>query len=238
MLFGLIDKYACDKLFNVGWNYLLRFPHSPLLSYGYDVLAEAWTCLNNSFSCLNSSLNDFSSCLNDLFSCLNDSFGGRLQSSKSVGHESEQRCSISINGTRLTASQYDECIRFHINGYHLRNHVQEKQGWSNSVWDEIDFYTFGKHFRRLKSHQQAIWMKIVHNQLPLGERRYQQSVVKEESLRKCPCCRTANKSLLHFMQCRSNPVFLSSLQTMQDSMSKQDNHPVCHLIYSGLHHSL
>ena len=25
---------------------------------------------------------------------------------------------------------------------------------------------------------------------------------------------------------------------MHDSMSKQDNHPVCHLIYSGLHHSL
>jgi hypothetical protein len=80
-------------------------------------------------------------------------------------------------------------------------------------------------------------MKVVHNQLPLGERRNIQSQVKEESLRKCPCCKTENESLLHFMQCQSNPAFHSSLQVMQDRMSTNDNQPVCHLIYSGLHHS-
>ena len=162
---------------------------------------------------------------------------GRLKSSQSCCHEPEQRCSISIKNTRLT-SQHDACIRFHINGYHLRNYVQEKQGWSNSTWDEVDFYIFGKHFRRLRPQQQATWMKVVHNQLPLGERRYTQSPAKEESLRKCPCCKITNENWLHFMKCQSNPAFLSSLKIMQDVMCTGDKHPVCHLIYSGLHHSL
>ena len=48
---------------------------------------------------------------------------GRLNPISSVSHESEQGCSISINGERVT-SQYDDSIRFHVNGYHLRQYVQ------------------------------------------------------------------------------------------------------------------
>ena len=44
---------------------------------------------------------------------------GRLKPSQTSLHEVDQRCSIAVNGTRLT-SQYDAIIRFHINGYHLR----------------------------------------------------------------------------------------------------------------------
>ena len=51
---------------------------------------------------------------------------GRLKPSLSTSHEYEQGCSILINGERLT-SQYDDCTRFHVNGYHLRRYVQEKQ---------------------------------------------------------------------------------------------------------------
>ena len=61
------------------------------------------------------------------------------------------------------------CIWFHVNGYHLRQHVQKKQGWSDSVWESVDFYLFGNYFRRLRPHQQATWMKLVHDQLLLGE---------------------------------------------------------------------
>ena len=106
---------------------------------------------------------------------------GRLKPSQNCHHEEEQRCSISINGSRLS-SQYDESIRFHINGYHLRQYLQSKQGWSDNTWEDVDFYTFGRHFRRLRPQSQAKWMKIVYDQLPLGERRYLQSQVKDPLL--------------------------------------------------------
>ena len=73
---------------------------------------------------------------------------GRLKPNPTSHHEADQMCSISINGSRLS-SQYDESIRFHINGYHLRQHLQSKQGWSDASWDAVDFYTFGRNFRRL-----------------------------------------------------------------------------------------
>ena len=132
---------------------------------------------------------------------------GRLKSIKSVAHEPEQRLSIAVNGIRLT-SQYDAGIRFNINGYHLRNYLQAKKGWTNKVWESVDFYTFGKHFRRLQPHQQSTWMKFVHNRLPLGERRYLQAPVKADTLRSCPCCKDNDETLVsHFSQCPSNPFF-------------------------------
>ena len=42
----------------------------------------------------------------------------KMRSMQLVDHCPEQRVSISIMGVRLTG-QYDECIRHHINGYHL-----------------------------------------------------------------------------------------------------------------------
>jgi hypothetical protein len=160
---------------------------------------------------------------------------GRLKSTKAVAHESEQGISIAVNGIRLT-SQYDACIRFNINGYHLRNYMQEKKGWPNKVWESVDFYTFGKHFRRLQPHQQSTWMKFVHNQLPIGERRYVQATVKADSLRSCPCCKNKHETMSHFLQCSSNPVFASSLQTLRADICTPELHPVRSLIYAGLHH--
>ena len=144
-------------------------------------------------------------------------------------------CSISINGSRLS-SQYDESIRFHIHGYHLRQHLQSKQGWSDATWNEVDFYTFGRHFRSLRPQRQAQWMKMVHNQLPLGERRYLQSPVKDPLLRLCPCYKTLPETMSHFLTCNHNVSFRESLQSLKTDLCGKDGHPVCHLLYSGLHH--
>ena len=158
---------------------------------------------------------------------------GRLKPTCSVLHELDQGCSISINGERVT-SQYDDSIRFHVNGYHLRQYVQEKQGWSDSVWDSVDFYTFGQHFRRLKPQQQVTWMKFVHSQLPTGARRYIQSPVKDERLGLCPCCKEEPETTTHLLQCRCNKVFQPSLETLRSDICKV-SHPASHLIYSGLY---
>jgi ribonuclease HI len=160
---------------------------------------------------------------------------GRLKPSPKCHHEAEQRCSLSINGSRLS-SQYDESIRFHINGYHLRQHLQRKQGWSDNTWKEVDFYTFGQHFRRLRPQSQAKWMKIVHNQLPLGDRRYLQSHVKDPLLRLCPCCKILPETMSHFLTCNHNVSWTASLQSLKTDICGKDGHPVCHILYSGLHH--
>ena len=97
---------------------------------------------------------------------------GRLKPTRLVLHASEQGCSICINGERVT-SQYDESIRFHVNGYHLRRNVQEKQGWPDRVWDLVDFHTFGKYFRQLQPQQQATWINSsIHSVQPVLEETY------------------------------------------------------------------
>lgn len=125
---------------------------------------------------------------------------GRLRAIASIDHRVDQQISIYINGTPVT-SQYDECIRFHVNGYHLRQYVQQRHQWDNRIWDSIDFYTFGKHFKRLRPSHRAQHFKFVHDQLPLGERRFREAPVKDEALKRCPCCRTQDETPRHFLRC-------------------------------------
>jgi hypothetical protein len=65
-----------------------------------------------------------------------------------VDHQPLQQVSLYISGNQTT-SQYDDCIRFHVNGYHLRQYVQEHNLWDNSKWDSVDFYTFERYFESL-----------------------------------------------------------------------------------------
>lgn len=59
--------------------------------------------------------------------------------------QKSQRTSISLNVTRLT-SHTDKCIRYNMNGYHLRRSMQSKQRWTDKVWDSFDLDIFGKFF--------------------------------------------------------------------------------------------
>ena len=160
---------------------------------------------------------------------------GRYKSSEKVPHEPPQHCSITVSGIRLT-SQFDECIRYHVNGYHLRQYLQERNGWDNSVWEEIDLGIFGKNFKRLSSTQQVLHMKIIHDQLPLGRRRFMQSSVKDEILRQCPCCQDAQETQDHFLRCVSNPQQAAGLSTMQSSITKDPHHPAGRLLIAGIKH--
>ena len=50
---------------------------------------------------------------------------GHMQSRPGCEHVHSQCCSISINHQRLSG-QFDECTRYHVNGYHLLRHLQDK----------------------------------------------------------------------------------------------------------------
>jgi hypothetical protein len=161
---------------------------------------------------------------------------GRLKSSEQVDHSHGQQVSISINGKRLTG-QFDECIRHHINGYHLRQYTQEKHGWDNSTWNEIDFNVFARHYQRLRPNRQIQQMKLIHEQLPVGKRRYQQATIKDPILRLCPCCREMEEDTCHLLKCPSNPVHSSGLLKLgKDLHDSTDVHPIRHIITEGIRH--
>jgi hypothetical protein len=110
---------------------------------------------------------------------------GKLRPSPRVEHIPAQRISTSINGVQVS-SQYDDCIRYHVNGYHLRRYMQDKKKWPDKTRDDIDFDLFGTHFRSLTATQQIDQMKVVHDQLPLGCIHYRRSPVPSSSPRFCP----------------------------------------------------
>ena len=170
---------------------------------------------------------------------------GILQSSSKIEHIDEQRCSMSINGTPLT-SQFDECVRYHVNGYHLQQYIQEKNGWPDGVWNDDDFQVFGSHYRRLSVRLQITRMKIVqitrmkivHDQLPTGERRLRQAAIPDESLCICPCCRHATETAAHLFQCVHNSQRGHHMLHLKSVICTSDIHPVRYLLWAGMDHWL
>ena len=80
-------------------------------------------------------------------------------------------------------------------------------------------------------------LKFIHEYLPLGKRRYQDAKVKTEELKLCPCCRSHEVHLNHFLRYSENPDFQASLATLRSDIQTKDVHPVRYIIYyQGLHH--
>ncbi|KAI2512859.1 hypothetical protein MHU86_1405 [Fragilaria crotonensis] len=159
---------------------------------------------------------------------------GKLKSTSTVDHHPAQRISISIMGKRLTA-QYDECIRFHINGYHLKQYMQDRKQWNDNTWNMIDMGSFSHHFKRLTPSQQTSHMKFVHDQLPLGKRRFQVSMSKDTILKTCPCCGKADEDSHHLVRCHSNSFMNSGLQTLRRSPN-EGPHPLRRILVGGITH--
>ncbi|KAI2489050.1 hypothetical protein MHU86_25547 [Fragilaria crotonensis] len=159
---------------------------------------------------------------------------GKLKSSPHVDHVPEQRISISILGVRLT-SQYDECIRYHINGYHLKRYMQERKDWDEHTWNTIDLGSFGQHFKRLTPSEQTSLMTLVHDQLPLGKRQYQVSQSKEAALKKCPCCADADEDPTHLLHCQAPNAFMvpAGLTALRRSSAGR-SHPFRRILVDGI----
>ncbi|KAI2502514.1 hypothetical protein MHU86_11946 [Fragilaria crotonensis] len=158
---------------------------------------------------------------------------GRLKSSSHVDHYSEQQVSLLVNGTRLT-SQFDESLRFHINGYHLRQYVQRRNKWDDRTWEDIDMELFGSHFKKLPCNDQIQHMKFVFNQLPLGWRRLHRSASEDQGLQLCPCCLRQKETSEHFLRCPNNPSILKERLALLRDTNEHTPHPIRRLLHDGL----
>ena len=90
--------------------------------------------------------------------------------------------------------------------------------------------------RKVRPSRQATHMKMVHGQLPLGERRYQQATVQDESQKQCPCCCAETELMRHFLRCDHNSCKKTSLQTLGAEICNLDHHPCRYLLTEGLKH--
>ena len=110
-------------------------------------------------------------------------------------------------------------------------------GWSDQTWNNIDFCNFGSHLKRLSPSHRTQQIKLIHNYLPLGQRRYREAIVKAPELKLCPCCRTHEESTRHFLQCTANAELVqTSLGQLKTDLHSTEAHPVRYLISQGIIH--
>ncbi|KAI2497149.1 hypothetical protein MHU86_17352 [Fragilaria crotonensis] len=126
------------------------------------------------------------------------------QSREKTDHVPEERVSVRINGIRQVG-KVEDCIRFHINGYHLRSYLQARNRWSNRVWDMIDFKVLGMFCRSLSPAGQVAQTELMYDQRHTGIRRYRVATIKNPTLLLCPCCSTTEETSEHVLQCHANP---------------------------------
>ena len=111
----------------------------------------------------------------------------RRQSRERTVHIPESRVSIWIQGIQQVG-QVEACIRFHINGYHMRQHLQARHKWTDVAWNTIDLQLLSQFCRSLTPSKHTAQVKYMNNQRHTGLRRYQVARIKDPTMRLCPCC--------------------------------------------------
>ena len=155
---------------------------------------------------------------------------------RSTPHINATKISLSILKIRY-ASNFEDNLRFHINGGYLRVHLQQTNQWTDTVWSFIDMHSFGRHLRRVPLIHQSAHLKLIHNQLPLGLRKFRISTVADESLRLCPCCKINTEDNPHFLKCLQNPARVDAEKVLMKALLS-DFHPSRPALASCIAHYL
>ena len=124
----------------------------------------------------------------------------RQQSKQRIAHFPMTNVSISIGGERLTGD-FNDTIRHHINGTYLRHYYCERKGWTSSVYETVDWFSFGQHMAKIPATDESNYIKQLHDWLPLGKQRFVCSGSTEETLLLCPACKCATKTVDHMFTC-------------------------------------
>ncbi|KAI2498083.1 hypothetical protein MHU86_16393 [Fragilaria crotonensis] len=157
----------------------------------------------------------------------------KRQSVEKTDHTPEAKITLSVNGVRLV-SQIESCLRFHINGYHLRLYVQSKHKWTNNTWDRIDVDIFGRFHRRLSASAQVAQTKFMFDQWNTGKVRSRNAKVRDPKLSLCPCCKVTDETTIHVLRCRSNTDHTPALRQLRTTLSSSGPHPVFNIIKDKL----
>lgn len=145
------------------------------------------------------------------------------------------RVTMTAGGIRLMGN-FDDYLRFHVNGSQLRVYMQDRFQWTNDTWDTIDHVHFGTHFRSLTSRQQVTHMKFVYDQQPLGYRLLQRATIKSPSISLCPCCSQETETQNHFLLCSAHPSRTLLLRAFTKSLHDLGPHSIFYVITDAVNH--
>ncbi len=79
-------------------------------------------------------------------------------------------------------SQYDESIRFHVNGTILHNFLQDTRKWDDSTWNTIGMESIGAAFQKLDAAQRVGVSKMMYGWNNTGT---QQKKITQDALSTC-----------------------------------------------------
>ena len=81
---------------------------------------------------------------------------------------------------------------------------QQRHAWTETTWNTIDFQSFGRFFKTIPLKHRPAHVKFVHDQLPLGARKFKISPIPDPNLKIFPCCKQHDETSSHFLHCRMN----------------------------------
>jgi hypothetical protein len=124
-------------------------------------------------------------------------------------HIPEELISISIQGKRIS-SNIEDMIRYHVNGYYIRQYLQSKKHWKDATWNLVNFPALYRYRKTLSGSEQHWLLKVLHEQLPIGSKRVRTSQVTDDNLSRCPCCTQSIETMSHFLRCDKNEQYTKS----------------------------
>jgi ribonuclease HI len=94
------------------------------------------------------------------------------QPMRKTAHLPSQRISLTINGTRYPGN-WDSNLQWSINGFYLKQFLQQKHKWDETIWQTINFSIVKQFYGSKGASKQRQWFKFMHNLQPLGKRKQQ-----------------------------------------------------------------
>ena len=127
-------------------------------------------------------------------------------------------------------------LRWHINGSYLKLYLQQRKGWTEQVWQTIDFHNFGSHFQSLSPAHQVHQSKFVYDLLSLGTHKAKISRATSPTVHLCPCCSTQAESPFHLLHCHQNPGRSAAMTAFQEHIQLRckEAHFAIPMIYKGV----
>jgi hypothetical protein len=134
--------------------------------------------------------------------------------------------SCSLSKAPEYSTKVDEHIRYHVNGYYIRQYMQSKNRWTDKTWTKVNMPALSRYKCQLQPKDQHWMIKLIHNQLPLGKKRAHVSQVSDVNLQMCPCCLRLSEDHHHFLHCGKNPNYKSSWSGLVTSLTNSDKTPL------------
>ena len=142
---------------------------------------------------------------------------------RNTEHIPSTKISVQILSTRYYGN-LDDNIRYHVNAGYMKTYLQEMHSWSKSVWKTVDIQSFGKFVKTISLQHRPAHLKFVHDQLPLGDRKFQRAAIKDPQLKLCPCCKSDDEDPRHFLHCHANSARSDAVTALLKNILG-DSHP-------------